>query len=1573
MDFSGTDHRSHAASELYFLIAKFLSGGPCKKTLEVLKEELEQNNLLPSKFDWQGNEFNQSFNQLSVKYPHIGPDHLLEICRRICPILDREYPPSVPGIFSLLGASRQSLLRISSVPHSVPLRRYSARHNGVPYCDPSDFHSVHHIVRILEGRRNSGPFTRKQVIPAKLYCHMQLHNRTLGHLSAVYCLLFDRTGQFVFTGADDLLVKVWSTQSGRLLATLRGASSEITDMAVNVENTLLAAGSLDRVLRVWCLQSTAPVAVLLGHTGMITGVNFCPGAIGDVRYLTSTSTDGSVAFWVYNHHPIGHETVFQTRPIIYNEKMRPGGAQMICSSFSPGGTFLAAGSGDHHVRIYAMHGEEGPTRVYEIEAHSDRVDSIQWANKGLRFVSGSKDGTAIVWQFKRQKWAHLRLEMTTKLPGTQSTEEDGKVKPKVSMVCWDRSDKYVVTAVNDASFKVWDSYSGRLIHILKAHKDEVFVLEAHPFDSDIMLSAGHDGLICIWDITRGIDLMQHQNTIDGQGHGAVFDAKWSPDGTMFAATDSHGHILVFGFGSGSEKLKKLPRELFFHTDYRPLIRDANLGVLDEQTQTAPHLMPPPFLVDVDGCPYPPDMQKLVPGREECKIEQLVPNVAFGVEGQQEVLEGLPSEPPRSNIDHMIQALVNRQYGQANSRQPLIGTRTIRQRDAEGVRFSSGDWESGSCMTWKARTMLKPIDPRILEQTRLKLDATAAAELEEYDRELKLQEETPPKPVVDVRPKRKTRRKVGAYQTRAAREENVLENAENISLSASTSTSSMSDSFGNSDLGSESDSDENSEYSDWIADHGVSLEPPKRSRRKRVPRKISPSPSPPPRRKNKDTKESNSPMTSTVAVGEVPFEFQPPKWLSEVVPRKAPYYPQMGDEVMFFYQGYTYYLDAVRAKQVYKMAGRQGLKLKLSEPTLVKVVGIKYEIRPPRLCCLRLAVLNDSGSLTDSRQFFNIKYHDMPDVIDFLVLKQTYDTAIQRNWKPGDRFRCMIEDSWWEGKIVARRPHDPDVPDSPFLSFLTRWDNGEDEPMSPWDMEPPDPSHPPLEPGASVPVLPEETQALLYSPRSDEWPNGDRDATCRRIIAGLNKVMNLAIAEPFIAPVDLNHYPTYALSVEYPIDLSTIKARLENRFYRRLTAVQFDVRYLATNAEKFNEAHSQIVKHARIVSDLCLRIISDRIETDVGAVYHQLTDTYHSSPSEGESDTNDLDRPGPSNRKVSFDWKVACERLLREMWDRSDSFPFRQPVDITEHPDYLKVIDSPMDLGTVKEELEAGNYSSPRDFYKDVRLIFANSKNYNTNKRSRIFSMTVRLSNMFEDRMKQIMLQWKATRRKMVLDELRLRKLKLQKKKLDQPGPSNMNGASDTDIESEDPVDEHLKLSTLRNNYLKQNEAQLNGHSYAKSNHNATTNSRESSKRRSRETDSGSSSSEESSGDTYKPNGKLRTRNRGKQNVRYNDQSCESSNSSDDSDDDSPLIRRGTKRQRAHNRSDNSETSTIRQTRSSKIRRRNGLESDSPDSDSDSEQIEESSNSGVGAPSYTVSSRGRVRKLTERARALLNKD
>ena len=68
--------------------------------------------------------------------------------------------------------------------------------------------------------------------------------------------------------------------------------------------------------------------------------------------------------------------------------------------------------------------------------------------------------------------------------------------------------------------------------------------------------------------------------------------------------------------------------MFFHTDYAPLIYDDHDCVLDKETNLAPHLMPPPFLVDEDGCPYPPALQRLVPGRENMRDEQLVPTLIF---------------------------------------------------------------------------------------------------------------------------------------------------------------------------------------------------------------------------------------------------------------------------------------------------------------------------------------------------------------------------------------------------------------------------------------------------------------------------------------------------------------------------------------------------------------------------------------------------------------------------------------------------------------------------------------------------------------------------------------------------------------------------------------------------------------------------------------------------------------------------------------------------------------------------------------------------------------------------------
>lgn len=171
-------------------------------------------------------------------------------------------------------------------------------------------------------------------------------------------------------------------------------------------------------------------------------------------------------------------------------------------------------------------------------------------------------------------------------------------------------------------------------------------------------------------------------------------------------------------------------------------------------------------------------------------------------------------------------------------------------------------------------------------------------------------------------------------------------------------------------------------------------------------------------------------------------------LSEVIPLKAPHFPQLGDVVVYFRQGHQRYLDAVRSKDVYKLNANSEpwRNLDLRDHEVLKVIGIKCEFGPPKLCCLTLMNSNTSQS-------FSIEYQDMADVVDFIVLHQAYDTAFRRLWTHGDRFRHMINDSWRMGRIIERKPLHDEFPDSLFMCLNVRWDTGEFQSLSPWDLEP----------------------------------------------------------------------------------------------------------------------------------------------------------------------------------------------------------------------------------------------------------------------------------------------------------------------------------------------------------------------------------------------------------------------------------------------------------------------------------------------------------------------------------------
>ncbi|XP_068316017.1 transcription factor GTE1-like [Pyrus communis] len=99
-------------------------------------------------------------------------------------------------------------------------------------------------------------------------------------------------------------------------------------------------------------------------------------------------------------------------------------------------------------------------------------------------------------------------------------------------------------------------------------------------------------------------------------------------------------------------------------------------------------------------------------------------------------------------------------------------------------------------------------------------------------------------------------------------------------------------------------------------------------------------------------------------------------------------------------------------------------------------------------------------------------------------------------------------------------------------------------------------------------------------------------------------------------------------------------------------------------------------------------------------------------------------------------------ILRQIAQHKWAWPFLQPVDVAGLglDDYYKVIDKPMDLGTIKNQMEAKDgtgYKHVREIFADVRLVFKNAMKYNDD-RSDVHVMAKTLMAKFEEKWLQFL-------------------------------------------------------------------------------------------------------------------------------------------------------------------------------------------------------------------------------------------
>ncbi|KAG7166143.1 transcription initiation factor TFIID subunit 1-like, partial [Homarus americanus] len=71
-----------------------------------------------------------------------------------------------------------------------------------------------------------------------------------------------------------------------------------------------------------------------------------------------------------------------------------------------------------------------------------------------------------------------------------------------------------------------------------------------------------------------------------------------------------------------------------------------------------------------------------------------------------------------------------------------------------------------------------------------------------------------------------------------------------------------------------------------------------------------------------------------------------------------------------------------------------------------------------------------------------------------------------------------------------------------------------------------------------------------------------------------------------------------------------------------------------------------------------------------------------------------------------------EEILNDMREMSDAQPFLFPVNVKQVPDYYNIVNHPMDLSTIRDNLRQKKYQSREEFLSDISQIVENSRLYN---------------------------------------------------------------------------------------------------------------------------------------------------------------------------------------------------------------------------------------------------------------------